>query len=121
VCGEALLLYFPICYVNKIIHYVMARCYLCDVIQVCGEAEVWGDFIVPQTAAHLPGSTQIDLDGVFHSPLGEKLPIFGPWYGSESILPLWESALDGSATPASTLAADSDDVVVAVSETITPA
>lgn len=68
--------------------------------QVCGEAEVWGDFIVPVRAAHLDGACNLDLDGVFHSPLGEKLPVFGPWYGSESVLPRWAWALDGSAPPA---------------------
>ncbi|MEW5306959.1 MAG: hypothetical protein WDW36_009386 [Sanguina aurantia] len=63
--------------------------------QVCGDAEVWGDFIVPQACAHLEGATQLDLPGVFHSPLGEKLPFFGPWYGSDSILPLWLPHLTG--------------------------
>ena len=48
-------------------------------LQVCGRAEVWGDFIVPQPAAHLEGADNVDLEGVFHSPLGEKLPFFGPW------------------------------------------
>lgn len=57
--------------------------------QVCGEAEVWGDFIVPQPSAHLQGALNVDLEGVFHSPLGEKLPFFGAWYGSEQVLPQW--------------------------------
>ena len=39
-------------------------------MQVCGEAAVWGDGIVPVPAAHLDGATQVDLDGVYHSPLG---------------------------------------------------
>ncbi len=59
-------------------------------IQVCGEAEVWGDFIVPLPSAHLPGALNVDLDGVFHSPLGEKLPVFGPWYGSEQVGGHWD-------------------------------
>lgn len=31
--------------------------------QVCGEAEVWGDGIIPVPAAHLDG--ELDLAGVF--------------------------------------------------------
>lgn len=57
--------------------------------QVCGDAEVWGDFIVPQPSAHLDGAINVDLEGVFHSPLGTKLPFFGPWYGSPEFLDLW--------------------------------
>ncbi len=55
-----------------------------------------GDFIVPLPAAHLPGATNLDLDGVFHSPLGQDLPVFGAraWYGSESVLPQWIGSLD---------------------------
>ncbi|GFR40829.1 hypothetical protein Agub_g1304, partial [Astrephomene gubernaculifera] len=63
--------------------------------QVCGHPEVWGDFIVPQPSAHLHGATQVDLEGVFHSPLGERLPFFGPWYGSEQVLDLWFHHLTG--------------------------
>jgi hypothetical protein len=37
---------------------------------VCGEAAVWGDGVVPVAAAHLEGSLQLTLDGVYHSPLG---------------------------------------------------
>jgi len=52
--------------------------------QICGDGNVWGDFIVPEPAALLPGSEQISLDGVSH------YSIFGePWLGSESVLPLW--------------------------------
>jgi hypothetical protein len=40
------------------------------VVQVCGEAEVWGDGIVPLPSAHLDSATNVDLDGVYHSPLG---------------------------------------------------
>jgi hypothetical protein len=29
-------------------------------VQVCGEAAVWGDGIVPVPAAHLPGATQLE-------------------------------------------------------------
>lgn len=38
--------------------------------QVCGDAEVWGDGIVPLLTAHLEGAINVDLDGVYHSPLG---------------------------------------------------
>lgn len=47
--------------------------------QVCGQADVDGDFIVPLPSAHLDGAVNVNLDGVFHSPLGTKLPFFGPW------------------------------------------
>lgn len=57
--------------------------------QVAGDAEVWGDFIVPCTSAHLDGAVNIDLEGIFHSPLGEKLPYFGPWYGSDDAMRRW--------------------------------
>lgn len=45
--------------------------------QVCGDAEVWGDFIVPVASAHLEGATNVNIDDCFHSPLGTKL--MGPW------------------------------------------
>lgn len=38
--------------------------------QVCGDAQVWGDGVVPVPAAHLEGALQLTLDGVYHSPLG---------------------------------------------------
>jgi pimeloyl-ACP methyl ester carboxylesterase len=52
--------------------------------QICGDGSAWGDFIVPEPAALLPGSEQISLDSVSH------FSIFGePWYGSEAALRLW--------------------------------
>ncbi|KAG2496478.1 hypothetical protein HYH03_005304 [Edaphochlamys debaryana] len=81
--------------------------------QVCGKAEVWGDFIVPQPAAHLDGATQVDLEGVFHSPLGEQLPFFGPWYGSPQILEQWVHHLTGEAAPQGQVAAVPSAVRVA--------
>jgi hypothetical protein len=42
----------------------------CGAAQVCGEAEVWGDGVVPLPTAHLEGAINIDLEGVYHSPLG---------------------------------------------------
>lgn len=68
--------------------------------QVCGTAEADGDFIVPVAAAHLPGANQLTLEQCFHSPLGEKLPFFGPWYGSEQMLDKWVHALDGAESAA---------------------
>ena len=41
-------------------------------MQVCGDAEVWGDGIVPVPTAHLDGAINIDLEGVYHSPLGSS-------------------------------------------------
>jgi hypothetical protein len=39
-------------------------------VQICGEADVWGDGIVPIPSAHLDGAINLDLEGVYHSPLG---------------------------------------------------
>lgn len=68
--------------------------------QVCGDAEAWGDFIVPVASAHLPGALQVDLEGAFHSPLGEKLPFLGPWYGSAPYLGQWLHHVTGGDAPA---------------------
>jgi hypothetical protein len=57
--------------------------------QVCGDAEVWGDFIVPVAAAHLDGAINIDIEDCFHSPLGADLSFFGPWYGSPQMVDQW--------------------------------
>jgi hypothetical protein len=40
--------------------------------QVCGDAAVWGDGVVPVPAAHLEGALQLTLEGVYHSPLGAE-------------------------------------------------
>uniref|UniRef100_A0A7S3VNG6 GPI inositol-deacylase n=1 Tax=Dunaliella tertiolecta TaxID=3047 RepID=A0A7S3VNG6_DUNTE len=65
--------------------------------QVCGQADVFGDVIVPEPSAHLgEGAESVNLEGVFHSPIGEKLPFFGPWYGSASVVPRWVHYLDSS-------------------------
>jgi pimeloyl-ACP methyl ester carboxylesterase len=40
--------------------------------QVCGDAGVWGDGVVPVPAAHLEGALQLTLEGVYHSPLGAE-------------------------------------------------
>jgi hypothetical protein len=63
--------------------------------QVCGSAEVEGDFIVPTAAAHLDGAVNLEVEGAFHSPLGSKLAYFGPWYGDEAFLPAWADWVDG--------------------------
>lgn len=39
---------------------------------------MWGDGIVPVPAAHLSGATQLDLDGVYHSPLGAAEVPYSP-------------------------------------------
>eukprot|EP00878_Enallax_costatus_P016667 GHUV01017487.1.p1 GENE.GHUV01017487.1~~GHUV01017487.1.p1 ORF type:complete len:202 (+),score=66.25 GHUV01017487.1:887-1492(+) len=57
--------------------------------QVCGEAEVWGDCIVPTPSAHLEGAINVDIDDCFHSPLGARLKFFGPWYGSDEMVDQW--------------------------------
>lgn len=40
--------------------------------QVCGDATVWGDGVVPEPSAHLEGALQITVDGAYHSPLGAE-------------------------------------------------
>eukprot|EP00192_Tetraselmis_astigmatica_P014330 CAMPEP_0117669928 /NCGR_PEP_ID=MMETSP0804-20121206/12428_1 /TAXON_ID=1074897 /ORGANISM="Tetraselmis astigmatica, Strain CCMP880" /LENGTH=311 /DNA_ID=CAMNT_0005478087 /DNA_START=202 /DNA_END=1137 /DNA_ORIENTATION=- len=67
--------------------------------QVCGNAEEWGDGVVPVPSALLEGANHIVLEGVYHSPLGsndvpaemkaEEPGAARPWYGSESILDSW--------------------------------
>jgi hypothetical protein len=54
--------------------------------QVCGKSDVWGDGIVPIPSAHLEGAIQIDLEGIYHSPLGKG---DRPWYGSSEIVDQW--------------------------------
>ena len=117
--------------------------------QVCGQADVWGDGVVPLPAAHLPGehlviaafnltelisaapaegrqlkssfliysgecfdqllgaragALNLDLDGVYHSPLGsvDSMPTstsgvpqapMRPWYGSADVLDQWAERL----------------------------
>lgn len=56
--------------------------------QVCGQADVWGDGVVPEVSAHLQGARNITLDGVYHSMLGARHPD-RPWYGSSGILEQW--------------------------------
>ncbi|BFG21333.1 hypothetical protein CerSpe_076070 [Prunus speciosa] len=56
--------------------------------QVCGQADVWGDGVVPEVSAHLEGALNISLDGVYHSPVGSD-DILRPWYGSPAIVEQW--------------------------------
>ncbi|KAJ1277712.1 hypothetical protein BS78_04G024700 [Paspalum vaginatum] len=56
--------------------------------QVCGRADVWGDGVVPEIAAHLEGALNISFDGVYHSPVGAD-DEQRPWYGSPAILKQW--------------------------------
>lgn len=54
----------------------------------CGEGEIWGDGVVPVTAAHLDGAENITLPDVLHSPRSGA-----SWYGSDSIVPMWSQHL----------------------------
>ena len=54
---------------------------------VHGESDVVGDGITPVPTAHLPGALNIELKGVYHSPLGASDA--RPWYGTDSILDQW--------------------------------
>ncbi|XP_022719926.1 uncharacterized protein LOC111277775 [Durio zibethinus] len=56
--------------------------------QVCGQADVWGDGVVPEVSAHLEGALNISLDGVYHSPVGSD-DISRPWYGSPAVVEQW--------------------------------
>ncbi|XP_019178803.1 PREDICTED: uncharacterized protein LOC109173938 [Ipomoea nil] len=56
--------------------------------QVCGQADVWGDGVVPEISAHLEGALNITLDGVYHSPVGSD-DTTRPWYGSPAIVEKW--------------------------------
>ena len=55
--------------------------------QVYGSAEVWGDGITPVPVGSLDGAKCVDIDGVYHSPLGASED--RPWYGSTEILDEW--------------------------------
>ncbi|KAK6162785.1 hypothetical protein DH2020_002626 [Rehmannia glutinosa] len=52
--------------------------------QVCGQADVWGDGVVPEMSAHLEGALNVSLDGVYHSPVGSDDET-RPWYGSPAV------------------------------------
>ncbi|PIN25163.1 hypothetical protein CDL12_02106 [Handroanthus impetiginosus] len=56
--------------------------------QVCGQADVWGDGVVPEMSAHLEGALNISLDGVYHSPVGSDDDT-RPWYGSPAVVERW--------------------------------
>ncbi|KAJ4780446.1 alpha/beta-Hydrolases superfamily protein [Rhynchospora pubera] len=56
--------------------------------QVCGKADVWGDGVVPEMAAHLEGALNISLEGVYHSPVGSD-DHTRPWFGSPSVVDKW--------------------------------
>ncbi|KAM1778905.1 hypothetical protein ACFX12_040347 [Malus domestica] len=56
--------------------------------QVCGQADVWGDGVVPEASAHLEGALNISFDGVYHSPVGSD-DMLRPWYGSPAIVEQW--------------------------------
>ncbi|GFQ02294.1 hypothetical protein PHJA_002373400 [Phtheirospermum japonicum] len=56
--------------------------------QVCGQADVWGDGVVPETSAQLEGALNVTLDGVYHSPVGSDDET-RPWYGSPAVVQQW--------------------------------
>lgn len=57
-------------------------------LQVCGQADVWGDGVVPEVSAHLEGALNISLEGVYHSPVGAD-DAARPWYGSPAVVKEW--------------------------------
>ncbi|XP_027113577.1 uncharacterized protein LOC113761807 isoform X1 [Coffea eugenioides] len=56
--------------------------------QVCGQADTWGDGVVPELSAHLEGALNISLEGVYHSPVGSD-DESRPWYGSPGVVKRW--------------------------------
>ncbi|XP_071690555.1 uncharacterized protein [Rutidosis leptorrhynchoides] len=56
--------------------------------QVCGQADVWGDGVVPEVSAHLEGALNLSFDGVYHSPVGSD-DESRPWYGSPAVVDQW--------------------------------
>jgi len=53
-----------------------------------GRGDCWGDGITPVEAAHLEGAENLTLEGVLHSPRGERY-----WYGSAEPLRIWSAYL----------------------------
>lgn len=68
--------------------FLSANFHFPSFLQVCGQADVWGDGVVPEVSAHLEGALNISLDGVYHSPVGSDGTI-RPWFGSASVLKKW--------------------------------
>lgn len=56
--------------------------------QVCGQADVWGDGVVPEKSAHLEGALNLSFEGIYHSPVGSD-DLKRPWYGSPAIVEKW--------------------------------
>ncbi|KAM1811367.1 hypothetical protein ACFX11_028272 [Malus domestica] len=56
--------------------------------QVCGQADVWGDGVVPEASSYLEAALIISFDGVYHSPVGSD-DALTPWYGSPAIVEQW--------------------------------
>lgn len=69
-------------------HIFPMVCFTWKIFQVCGQADVWGDGVVPEISAHLEGALNISLDGVYHSPVGSD-DTTRPWYGSPAIVEQW--------------------------------
>lgn len=59
-----------------------------SLFQVCGQADTWGDGVVPEISAHLEGALNISLEGVYHSPVGSD-DVTRPWYGSPEVVKQW--------------------------------
>eukprot|EP00929_Paragymnodinium_shiwhaense_P007022 TRINITY_DN110982_c0_g1_i1.p1 TRINITY_DN110982_c0_g1~~TRINITY_DN110982_c0_g1_i1.p1 ORF type:complete len:576 (+),score=94.46 TRINITY_DN110982_c0_g1_i1:59-1729(+) len=55
--------------------------------QVHGRADVMGDGIIPQPSAEMDGMKIVELEGVYHSPLGADVD--RKWYGDAEIYDKW--------------------------------
>lgn len=78
-----------VCVAGKAIHGSKADWFTFNSYKLtCGEGLQWGDGVVPLSAAHLEGATNLVLDDVFHSPRPQ-----GNWYGSEAVVEQWSQWL----------------------------
>ena len=57
-------------------------------IMTAGDGDVWGDGVVPLSAAHLDGANNIVMESILHSPRPGQC-----WYGSESVVTQWAQYL----------------------------
>ena len=60
----------------------------------CGVGDRWGDGVTPIEAAHLDGAHNLTIEDVLHSPSGQRKSNAHLWYGTQSIVSQWVSALN---------------------------
>ena len=66
--------------------------------QVCGDADVWGDGVVPNVSSHLDGAINLDLPDVVHRPFPAGMirndSSKKPWYGARDVVDQWIEVLN---------------------------